>query len=119
GFVSVLVVVAIGLYIYTKNIETATPGGTSPKTIVDVTGVNNDLMAIANAERRYWATNSKYGSLNDLQANGDIQVPHRASYAYSAEVAKRGFKIVPTYSGADPKAPGHISIDETMSLKSY
>jgi hypothetical protein len=119
GFAALLIVLVIGLYIYNQNARSITSGGTTPKTVIDVTGVNNDLLAIANAERRYWATNAKYGSLADLQTNGDIQVPLRASYRYSAEVGESGFKIIATYAGSDPKAPPHISVDETMALRTY
>jgi len=119
GFVALLIVVAIGLYLYSKNMTSLAPGGAAPTTIVDVTGVNNDLLAMANAERRYWATNAKYASLDDLQSNGDIQIPKRPAYPYSSEVSDSGFKIIATYSGADPRAPAHISIDETMALKTY
>ncbi len=114
-----IVVVGAGLYLYMKNVESVTPGGTSPRTTIDATGVQNDLLAIANAERRYWATNSKYASLDELRTNGDIPVPSRAGFAYSSEVTDAGFRIIATYSGPDPKAPKHISIDETMSLKTY
>ena len=34
------------------------PDWKPPKTTVDVVGVRNDLMAIANAERRYWVMSS-------------------------------------------------------------
>ena len=119
GSVALLIVVGVGLYLYTKDAAQVTPGGTAPTTMVDVTGVNNDLLALANAERRYFATNAKYASLDELQANGDIQVPKRRSYSYSAEVSENNFKIIATYSGSDPKAPAHISVDDTMALKTY
>ena len=119
GFVALLVVVGVGLYLYSKQVAEVTPGGTAPGTTVDVTGVRIDLLALANAERRYFATTGKYGSLAELQTNGDIQVPHRATYVYSAEVRDSGFRIIATYSGSDPKAPKHVSIDETMSLQNY
>ena len=119
GSVALLIVVGIGLYLYTKDAAQVTPGGAAPTTMVDVTGVNNDLLALANAEKRYWATNAKYASLEELQRNGDIQVPQRASYKYAAEVSDNRFKIIATYSGPDPKAPAHISVDETMALNRY
>lgn len=119
GSVTLLIVVAVGLYLYTKDAAQVTPGGRAPTTMVDVTGVNNDLLALANAERRYYATNAKYASLDELQANGDIQVPKRRAYNYSAEVGENSFKIIATYSGSDPKAPPHISVDDSMALKSY
>jgi hypothetical protein len=119
GFVGLLVVLGVGLYLYTRDVATVTPGDTASGTTVDVTGVRMDLLALANAERRYWASNSKYASLNELQSNGDIQVPHRPTYNYAAEISDAGFKITATYSGPDPKAPKHLSVDETMSVRSY
>ena len=70
---------------------------------------------MANAERRYWASNARYASLEELRANGD-PIPSRASYAYSVEASDTAFKIVGTYSGDDPRVPKHLSIDQTMAL---
>ena len=115
GFVLLVVVVAIGGYIYTRQAETVT-AGLAPATQIDITGVRNDLMAIANAERRYWATNSKYASLDELRTNGDIHIPTRGNYTYSAEGSEMGFKIVAVYTGPDPKAPKHITVDQSMAV---
>ena len=117
GFIVLLVVVAIGLYLYSGQVQTLAPGGADISSTVDVVGVRNDLMAIANAERRYFAINGKYASLDDLRQNGDIHIPSRPNYNYSAETSDTGFKIIATYSGPDPKAPRRISVDETMALK--
>jgi len=95
-----------------------TPIGSTPKTTVDVVGVRNDLMAIANAERRYWVINSKYASLDELRTNGDIEIPSRDSYTYAAEVSDTGFTIIASYSGPDPKAPKRISVNEAMTMTS-
>src|SRR5690349_15877260 len=119
GFLVLVVGVAIGLFLFLRTGQTLTPGGTSPRTMIDVTGVQNDLIAIAKAERRYWATNGKYASLDELRTNGDISVPTRPGYTYSADVSDSGFKIIATYAGADPKAPKHISIDGTMAVTTY
>src|SRR5437867_7034000 len=117
GFVAMLSVVAIGGYLYTRQLQTVTPVGTAPTTAIDVIAVRNDLLAIANAERRYWATNARYASLDELQTNGDIQVPNRSHYVYSVNAGETSFKIIATYSGPDPKAPKLISVDETMALQ--
>jgi|SRR5579884_777847 len=119
GFASLLIVLVAGLYLYTRSMQSVAPGGAAPTTTIDVAGVNTDLMALANAEKRYFATNGKYAALDELETNGDVHVPKRPSYAYSAEVADNTFKIIATYSGADAKAPQHVSIDESMSLKTY
>ena len=112
-----LVVVAIGLYFYSNQVKTLTPGGGDVSSTIDVVAVRNDLMAIANAERRYFAINAKYASIDDLRDNGDIHIPSRASYKYSAETSDTSFKIIATYSGPNPKVPKRISVDETMALK--
>ena len=119
GFIGVLIAVAIGGYIYTKQTQSVAPGGTTPQTTIDVTGVRNDLIAIASAERRYFATNSKYATIDELRSNGDISLATngRAGYSYSSEVSDSGFKIVATYSGPDANAPKRISVDETMAVK--
>ena len=118
GLIAVVIVVAIGGYVYTREAQTVTPIGSTPKTTVDVVGVRNDLMAIANAERRYWVTNSKYASLDELRTNGDIEIPSRDNYTYSAETSDTGFRIIASYSGPDPKAPKRISVDESMQMTS-
>src|SRR5262245_37262959 len=117
GFLVLLIVICFGMYLYTKDVQSLTPGGAAPQTMIDVTGVKNDLMAMANAEKRYWVLHAKYASLEELRANGDVHIPTRPSYEYSTEVGDGGFRIVATYSGSDTKAPKRISVDETMALK--
>jgi hypothetical protein len=116
GFIMVLIVASMGAYLYTKQATSVTPDGSNPQTMVEVTGVRNDLLALANAERRYWASNAKYASLEELRANGDVSIPGRPNYSYSAQASETSFKIVATYSGPDPKAPKRIAVDETMAI---
>src|SRR5688572_725446 len=116
GLISVVVVVGIGGYIYTRQAQSVTSIGSNPETTVDVVAVRNDLMAIANAERRYWVTNSRYASLDELRTTGDIPIPRRVDYTYSAETTDTGFNIIASYSGTDPKAPKRIRVNEAMTL---
>src|SRR5690242_1130042 len=108
GFIATLIVVSIGGYVYFKQVQTVTQSGTSPKTMIDVTGVHNDLIAMANAERRYLATNGKYASLEELRADGDIHIPSRANYDYSVNASESNFRIIATYAGPDQNAPKRI-----------
>jgi len=112
----VIIVAAVGGYFYMQQMQTASPGGKTPKVLIDVTAVRNDLLAIANAERRYWATNARYAALDELRSNGDTPIPSRANYTYSADVTDSAFKIIATYSGSDPAAPKSITVDETMAM---
>ncbi len=116
GFILVVTVVAMGGYLYTKQAKSVTSVGSNPQTTVEVTGVRNDLLAIANAERRYFASNGKYVSLDELRTGGDISVPARPNYSYSAQTTESTFKIIAVYSGADAKAPKRITVDETMAI---
>src|SRR5262245_24204273 len=116
GFLVVIIAVATGGYVYTRQVQSVTAGGSNPETMIDVTGDKNDLSAIANAERRYWATNAKYASLEKLRQNGDIHIPSRPNYSYTAQATETRFKIIAVYSGTDPKAPKRIIVDESMAI---
>ena len=116
GFIVLVIVVALGAYLYTRQAQSVTSVGSNPETTINVTTVRNDLLAIANAERRYFASNGKYVSLDELRTSGDITVPSRPNYAYSAQTTDATFKIIAVYSGPDPKAPKRITVDETMTL---
>jgi len=116
GLLSLIGVLAVGLYLYSKEVQGITPNGETPKTTVSLTGVRNDLLAMADAERRYWASNFKYASLEELGKNSDIQVPKRADFTYFIDANANNFKIIATYSGADTHAPKRIAIDDTMSI---
>ncbi len=117
GFISVIVAVAVGAFLFTRQAADVTPGGGAPTTSIDVTGVRMDLIAIANAERTYFATNGKYASLDELRANGDVIPDPRPNFTYSAETSDSGFEIVANYSGPDPNAPKRISVDETLTVR--
>jgi hypothetical protein len=118
GLIAALIVPAVGGFLYSRRIQTFSPNGETPKSMVDVVAVRSDLITIANAERVYWVTNSKYGSLDDLMKDGAIHRTGRPDYVYAAEAGESSFKIIATYSGSDPYAPKRLSIDETMALKS-
>ncbi len=121
GFVGLLIVVAVGAYLYTR--QSAGPSGGAPatKTTVDLLAVKNDLLLLANAERGQLALEGKYATLDELVAKGAIPAERtrRPPYSYSAEVdGARGFRILATYEGPpEAGAPRRISIDETMQMK--
>ena len=116
GLLALIIVVAVGGYLYTKQAQTIAPEGTGPQTTIDVTAVRSDLMTLANAERQFYASNGKYVSLDELNSAGGVNLPRRPNYSYSAEPGDTGFKITASYSGSDPKAPKNIVINETMSI---
>src|SRR5262249_39957721 len=119
-------VLGIGAYIFMRQSQAVTPGGgaagstATPATTIEMTGVKNDLLQIAQGERRHWAADGKYVSLDELRSNGDIsmQSDHRGPFTYAVETSENGFKATATYTG--PSTPGvakTLSIDETMQIK--
>jgi hypothetical protein len=118
GFIGVLIAVGVGAYLHTQQAKSVSPDGASPRASIDTVGVKNDLMVIANAERRRLASDGKYVSLEELRSNGDITMPGntRGPYTYSVETSDTGFRVVATYSGPDEKAPKSLSIDQTMQI---
>jgi hypothetical protein len=112
---------AIGMYIYSKQIQStsAEAGASSPQGAINITGVKSDLMTIASAERRYFATEGKYSSLDDLISTNYITVARqRPPYSYTVEVSSSGFRVVATRSGENlAGTPKELSVDENMEFQ--
>jgi hypothetical protein len=119
GFLTLIIVVGVGAYIYMRQTEGVMTAGTSnPTATVDLMGVRNDLLAIAQAERAHGATHGGFVSIDDLRSRGELSMSrkNRRPYTYSADVSDSDFRIVATYSGADPAMPKIISIDQSMQI---
>lgn len=118
GFVGVIVVLAIGMIIYAKQMEPlGTPTNLNPTNKLNATGVRLDLVAIANAEKRHFATDGKYVSLDDLRAGADSNLPTgRKDFTYTVELTDNGFRGVATYTGNEANALHTITIDQDMKV---
>jgi len=116
GFIGLVVVVAIIGYMYTSQLKKVAATGGVPATVVSITGVKNDLLAMASAEKRYAVTHNAYASLDELRTDGDIHVPTRPDFEYSIEANSEHFTITATYLGTDPKAPKRITIDDSKTF---
>ena len=53
GFISLLLAVGVGAYLYLQQASSISPDAGAPTTLIDVTGVRADLLALANAERAH------------------------------------------------------------------
>ncbi|MSO20419.1 MAG: hypothetical protein EXQ56_08130 [Acidobacteria bacterium] len=119
-----LIVLAIGMYIYRSQLTgpgDITQGTGNPRAAIDITGVKNDLLRMAQAERSYWASNAHYTSLEELQSIGDLVIDPtrgRAGYSYTAEFSDQTFTITATYAGPTSGMPT-ISIDQTMQTVEF
>lgn len=117
GFLSIVVTMAIGLWLYSTQIRTmsGSPATATPKAAAETVAVKNDLISIANAERGYLASEGRYASLDELVAGKYITITSRPPYTYEAEATTDGFRVTATRSG--PGSPTQVSIDQTMEIQ--
>jgi len=121
GFLSVFIVMAIGMYIFSKQAQSssAAAGANSPKAAINITGVRSDLISIATSERRYFASEGKYASLDELiSANYVTVARQRPPYSYEVETTSSGFRVVAIRSGDNTSGtPRQLSVDENMEFQ--
>jgi len=122
GLLGLVMALAIGLFIYRSYFAGSsgdlTMGTNNPRAAADITGVKNDLLSMAQAERAFQALNGRYATLEELRSSETLQVDPargRQGYTYSADVSDRHFSITAAYSGPATDMPT-LSIDETMQI---
>ena len=118
GFLGTIVTMAIGMYIYSLQVKTLTPGAGSgnPEEVATIAGVKNDLIGIANAERGYLATQGKYASLEELISGNFIIIKgERPPYIYDVEITSGSFRATATRTTKG--APAQLWITESMEIQ--
>jgi Tfp pilus assembly protein PilE len=127
GLVSLLVTAAIGLGIYMYTLKQVAPGpGMVVTQNISVTGVKNDLVAIAQAERMYYTQNGSYADLPTLTTTGTMNIARtsRDGYTYSVEPSGNAFTVTATYTAPPVENPAGVTpphfptytIDQTMEI---
>jgi hypothetical protein len=117
-----LVVVLIGGLTYKFYFEkSASVSGASatPAQTIDVVGVKNDLLSIAQAERIYQAEHGAYGSMDDLVSSGTLSLRQsgRDGYTYDVNTSSDSFQIVAQCPAATNPGCANYSIDQTMEMQ--
>lgn len=108
---------ALGYYVYTRNLTTA--GGTQvpPQQHIDVLDIRTNLLNIGQAERMYVAAHGTYGTLDQLREEAPALPTENRGYVFSVEVdGARSFRA--TALPTDPNRTGWptLVIDETMTV---
>lgn len=119
GFLALVITVGIGMYIYSQQAKSVSGSGpnANPETTVNVIGVKNDLIAIANAERQYNAEQARYASLEELTSSKYLTMSgSRPPYTYNVETSGSSFRV--TADTTAPGAPPHLWVDESMVVQS-
>ena len=118
GFLGTVITMAIGMYIYSLQVKTLSPstGGSNTEEVATITGVTNDLIGIANAERGYQASQGKYASLDELTSGNYLTIKgERPPYIYDVEIGSSGFRATATRTTKG--APAQLWITEAMEVK--
>ena len=119
GIVALVLVLGIGLFIYKTQLTQGPAGSAPPMETIDVAGVRNELIALAQAERLYLASHGSYASLDELQQEGSTTVADgaRRGYAFVATIDDgQHFKITATPSDPAKSAWPTLAIDDAMQL---
>ena len=95
-------------------------GSASPARAIDVVGVKNDLVALAQAERMYQAEHNSYATLEELNSNRAMTLTKtgRNGYTYEAEPSEDSFRIVARCPAAANPGCSNYAIDQNMEVRS-
>jgi hypothetical protein len=120
GLLSIVITLAIIYYLYLAQIPKNPSGELQPQQQIDLTGIKKDLLGIAQAERLYVTANGSYGSIEQLQADGSLNISgtHHRGYQFEAIIEGAAkFKIIARPSDAGKKDWPTLTIDETMEIR--
>jgi hypothetical protein len=118
GFLGTVITMAIGMYIYSLQVKTLSPGTANGSTeeVATVTGVKNDLIGIANAERGYQASQGKYATLDELTSGNYLTIKgERPPYIYDVELTSGSFRATATRTTKG--SPAQLWVNETMQVQ--
>ena len=119
GFAAVLVAAAVMLFIYKNSLQQSqAAGAATPTQTINVVGVKNDLLAIAQAERTYQAEHNSVASLDELVSSGEMSMKKtgRDGYTYDVESTSEGFRVTAHCSAAIQGCTNYV-VDQTMEVR--
>jgi Tfp pilus assembly protein PilE len=127
GMIGLLVTAAIGMGIYMYTLKQAAPGpGMVVTQNISITGVKNDLVSIAQAERMYYTQNGAYTDLTTLASSGTMNITRtsRDGYTYSVDSSGNSFTVTATYTPPPVENPAKVTpphfptytIDQSMEV---
>ena len=117
GLLVVAVICILGYMLILK--KTSPTGDGTPQQTIDVAGVKNDLIAIAQAERSYQAEHGTYAPLADLVSSGALVVAKtgRDGYTYDVDSSAANFRVT-AHCTATPEQPcTNYFVDSSMEVQ--
>jgi len=120
GLLGIVIALGIGYFIFKTQMTQGPAGGAPPQQVIDTAGVENDLAAIARAEKMYLASHGTYASLDQLKQEAMMTFSEgiRRGYQYSVDFQDgQSFQI--TAAPTDPAKADWptLSMDDTMQIR--
>jgi hypothetical protein len=117
----VVALIAVLVYkFYFSGLSSSGTGTTSPVQTIDVVGVKNDLLAIAQAERAYQAEHGSFASLDQLTSSGALTMTKtgRDGYTYEVQTTDSDFHVIAHCPAATQPGCTNFSVGPTMEVQS-
>jgi hypothetical protein len=117
GLLVVIVIVAFTYKLYFSHLQSTGTG--SPAEAINVVGVKNDLIAIAQAERAYQAEHGSYASIDQLTSGGALTMVKsgRDGYTYDVDASADRFRAVAHCPAATSSGCTNWAVDQTMEVR--
>ena len=117
GLIVALLIVFVGYRLYFSQLQSST-GSVAPARTIEVVGVKNDLLSIAQSERIYQAQHGSYGTLDELTSSGALSIPKtgRDGYTYEVETSAGSFQVIARCPTVASAGCTNYSVDDTMEV---
>jgi hypothetical protein len=118
GILVVALIVVLAYKFYFSQLKSDT-GSANPVSAVSAVGVQNDLLAIAQAERAYQAEHGSYASLDELSSSGSLTMKKtgRDGYTYRVETTPGGFRAVAQCPSDTNTGCSSYAIDQSLQIQ--
>ncbi|MGH9561660.1 MAG: hypothetical protein ACRD3S_09425 [Terracidiphilus sp.] len=118
GLLIVALIAALTYKFYFEK-SASVSGASTPAQTINVVGVKNDLLSIAQAERVYQAEHGSYTSMDDLVSSGamNMRKSGRDGYTYNVNTSGDGFQVVAQCPADTNPGCMNYSIDQTMAIQ--
>jgi hypothetical protein len=117
GLLIVALLAALVYKYYFANLQSAGTG--TPAQTIDVVGVKNDLLGIAQAERANLAEHGSYASLDELISSGELTMKRssRNGYTYTVETGDQTFRAIAHCPAATYPGCSNYAVDQSMEVQ--
>jgi hypothetical protein len=117
GLLIVALLAALVYKYYFSSLQSAGTG--TPAQTIDIVGVKNDLIGIAQSERAHQAEHGTYTSLDALISSGELTMKQtsRNGYTYSVETSDQSFRAVAHCPTATFPGCSNYAVDQSMEVQ--